>query len=104
MDRSGLLEEVVGVEEWLLGAGHNWDLISGSEADAAAFVTVRAGLVVGVTEVHGTYLEQHCVSLEKEIVLFEEGLMGLAVAALGIVLMVLVSGLQGGEGHAVLAV
>jgi hypothetical protein len=101
VDRSGLLEEVVGVEERLLGADHNWDLIS--EADAA-FATVRAGLVVGVTEVHGTYLEQHYVSLEKEIALFEEELMGLAVAALGIVLMVLVSGLQGGEGHAVLVV
>ena len=88
----------------MLGAGHNWDLISGLEADAAAFVTVRAGLVVGVTEAHGTYLEQRYVFLEKEIVLFGEGLMGLAVAALGIVLMALVSGLQGGEGHAVLAV
>jgi hypothetical protein len=98
------LEEVVGVEERLLGAGHNWGLISGSEADAAAFVTVRAGLVVGVTEVHGTYLEQRYVSLEKEIVLFEEQLTGLAVAALGIVLMVLVLGLRDGEEHAVLAV
>ena len=101
MDRSGLLEEVVGVEERLLGAGHNWDLISCSEVDAAAFATVRAGLVVGVTEVHGTYLEQRYVFLEKEIVLFGEGLMGLAVAALGIASMVLASGLQGGEEHAV---
>lgn len=102
--RSGLLGEVEGAEERSLGVGHNWDLISGWEADVAAFVIVQVGLVVGVMEDHGTYWEQHYASLEKAIILFEEGLMGLAVAALGIALVVLVSDLQGGEGHVVLAV